>query len=426
MKGSYTPLIFPLTAMGGVIACHIWKWRGVAFFSAFLAMIMIYSLQQQSSQSWLWIIALSLSIASTFVVTVLCSEEANHAVEALNKDSCDHKQTLLHLNERYLKAQNKLIAEQNELNLQVNKLQEQLSEKEEKQHSNEQLIRLARHEITTTFVKQEKMLQQLSQLRQENAENEMRIEELQELVNPDTVNLYGKVVVQGLQGKLEAAHEIINSLSSVKESLEYQVDSLQQKLEGFIDLEDEKLLLLNKLATQNEIVDSLLCEKENVIEQYESLQKKHKDFMGLDHENQTLLQKLAHQNELVASLSLENKNLSEKLDQLSLMQQELSETTKNDKELRRVEGLYIQLKEQFAEKSEVLTSTRRALFITQEKLLVLQKDREEEKIDDDKESTESLRRLIAAAESELALVEHQHVLEVNRLHEVIESLMVQA
>ena len=82
------------------------------------------------------------------------------------------------------------------------------------------------------------------------------------------------------------------------------------------------------------------------------------------------------------------------------------------------------MRRQFAEKSEVLAATRRELFATQEKFLALQKDQEEARINDESESIQSLKRLLAEAENELACTEQVHALEIDRLHEVVESLIM--
>ena len=109
-----------------------------------------------------------------------------------------------------------------------------------------------------------------------------------------------------------------------------------------------------------------------------------------------------------------------------MKQNEVVEAVIDDRELRRIEGLYQQLRQQFADKSEVLSTTRKELFVTQEKLSALQKEMEEAKVYEDSETAESLQKLIAAAESELALSEQQHTTEISRLHEVIDSLMASA
>lgn len=681
LRSSATPLMLPVTAVGGLVACLAWKWRGVAFSSICLAGVLVYCLQMQPSQTWIWIIALTLSIASSFVVSVLCSEEAYHNWEALNKDSIDHKQTLAHLNERYQAAQSKLVAEQAELNSQVAQLQQQLSVKEDKQRSNEQLIKLARHEMTETFAKQERMLQELHQARQKNAAMEARIAELEELVNPELAQNYGKAVVQALEEKLEHAdqqahkaylrieaaesekQELKKTLLQMQEELEksamqevdklariekelanaqaalaameeneaglkaqiaqqkltlgtsqasfkenehmflHQIAQLQSTLNAIqevgeeneakfkeqieqhqsllnnakVEFEEseikyqneiaqhkqalskvhndfqeserklkeqiaqlqsasanihsdyhqnearlkeqmaEKELALNELQAlhfeaeeelekhvksleslhrkyedQNEKIieleqqlengafeaDKLQLQYEKLIQEKEALEQQHRAASKSENElrliNDHLLQQVAQleklreehhealqqlarfsesekenqqhhlanldlHNEAIALLRKEKEALSEQLQQLQQLQvkQEVPagvaaepvanvEVVTDSKEVRRIEGLYQQLRQQFAEKSETLSATRRELFATQEKLLALQKEHEEAAIDSGNETIESLQRVIAAAESELALLEHQHTVEINRLHEVIDSLMAHA
>jgi hypothetical protein len=298
LKSSFTPLMLPIIAVGGIVACNLWKWGGVAVSSILLAAVMVYSLQSQPSQTWIWTIALSLSIASTFVLTVLCSEEAYHALDSLSKDSTDHKQTLSLLNDRLQVVQSKLTAEQNEFALQRSQMQEQLAAKEEKQRSNEQLLKLARKEITSVLEKQEKLTQELLQANQKNAVMEAKILELQ----------------------------------------------------------------LNK--------------KEQEVQSKEEIETKR------DEEDQT--------------------------------------TDCSDAE--RIDSLYQQLRQQFAEKTKILSTTRRELFLAQEKLSVFQIDRVESKLNDGRETMEALRRISEEAARELALMEREHAIEVHHLHDVIEAL----
>lgn len=579
LRASFTPLMLPIIAIGGVVACNLWKWRGVAISSAFLAAMMLYSLQSQPSQSWIWTIALTLSIASMFVVTVLCSEEAYHAWDMLDQDSTDHKQTLSLLNERFQMIQDKLHAEQKELNGQISQLQQQLVVKEERQGTYEQLLKLARQEVTGSFTKQEKLLQELHQEREKNARMEAKIIGSQGFANDEKAS-DDQITIQELQSQIALSNDEIEQLKRALgeaearakiagqqiESLSNEITALndryasaaakiqsaegqyttlindlnqqlQMSLNEKIKLENTLLCLqeelemaalheqekvqqiekeqLNLQALQNTSEENELKYKEQIQafekhildlegqneklfelesklslahskieeftlqtqhwgtlqeeyhsekqralelenrlsdaysrieeftnqtqqwrdlqEEYHSAKQKIVDFQALEIENEELLQKLTHQKETVVQLSAEKEALLEQMQQLEMRQQEEKDLFQEEKEpvidhreVRRIEGLYQQLRQQFAEKSLVLSTTRRELFTTQEKLLALQKDREEAEIDSESETIESLHRLIAAAESELALTEHQHAIEINRLHEVIESLMVQA
>jgi hypothetical protein len=730
LNDAITPLILPIVAIIGTIASNLWKWRGVACSSAILALSMVYALQSHASQSWVWIIALTFAIATSFIITALCSEEAYHSWERLNKGSIDYKQAISHLNECYQAAQQKFAAEQNEWNSKLNQLQQQLADKEEKQRSNEQLIKLAKSQIKATLTKQEQLEQDLAKAHQNNATMEAKIRQFEALVDPTATLVDTSKEMEELQSKLEFAeneieqlhaqleethskeenaqwqieglsqeiirlkqsHEmeakntlmdmqkqhddVVSNLSSrleiavlekeanerkyssekiaiteaflnekqnleksilvlqeelenisredhekqerleianvtqkaleehlekalsqneslnqkseelkyyqkecetlqakletyidadqekqkqleiasvtqkaleehlekalsqneslnqkseelkyyqkecetlqakletyidadqekqkkleianvTKKTLEGQLEkalfqnellhqkneeltyyqkeceNLQAKLKNYIDADQENQELHEKLNQQNQILAIANHEKEHLLEQLERLHEKqteidllaHKKlqekyeklleenelleyqneelqklknengiiqqkleaFIATEQENEDLREKLNYQIETIATAISEKKCLLEQLQQLQEKQKENSESLMNSRELRRIEGLYLQLRQQFTEKSNVLLQTRRELFETQEKLLVFQKEREEAKIDDDKEINESLHRLITAAESEIALVEHQHALEINRLHEVIESLLV--
>lgn len=617
-----TPLILPLVAIIGAIASNLWKWRGVACSSAILALALVYALQSQTSQSWIWTISVTLSIATTFIITALCSEEAYHSWDKLNKGSMDHRQAISHLNECYQAAQQKFAEEQTEWSVKLNELEQQLAVKEEKQRSNEQLIRLAKAQITATLAKQEQLAKDLADTRQSNSAMKSKIRELEMLVDPEAIPLdmvkekeelqnqlasslaeieqlqaqieeaqlkeetalhqieglsqeililkqtserdsqtklneiqkKHAVVVDELTTRLEAAllenqanekkyisekQVIVEEVLKEKQTLENSFLRLQEEFEELSQQDQEKQQQIEMaLITQKEVQDQLqkvsfereslfqkVGEWEQLKKDNEVLQYKLEELMDIEQLNKDLQQQLKHQKQMAAIANNEKDELQEQLQQLldkqakiiHVQQKELQEqleqvlseneflvqkneeskslkndnealqqrlddyidveqvntelrlllklqnqeteaakekieqlqellnksaevasdqqnellsqesenheTMVNTRELRKAEGLYQQLREQFAEKSDILSQTRRELFATQEKLLAMQKENDEAAIDDDKETNESLIRLIAEAESELAMVEHQHSMEINHLHEVIESLM---
>jgi hypothetical protein len=359
LKSSFTPLMLPIIAVGGIVACNLWKWGGVAVSSILLAAVMVYSLQSQPSQTWIWTIALSLSIASTFVLTVLCSEEAYHALDSLSKDSTDHKQTLSLLNDRLQVVQSKLTAEQNEFALQRSQMQEQLAAKEEKQRSNEQLLKLARKEITSVLEKQEKLTQELLQANQKNAVMEAKILELQ-------LNNKEREVHSKEKGQVESLSREISVLNRHKDHLEAALNEMKTKQDKLLEMTEG----------QNEALNRLSAEKELLLKQIQEMEAKR------DEENETT----------------------------------------DCSDAKQVDSLYQQLRQQFAEKTKILSTTRRELFLAQEKLSVFQIDRVESKLNDGRETMEALRRISEEAARELALMEREHAIEVHHLHDVIEAL----
>lgn len=346
LRSSFTPLLLPITAVAGVVVCNLWKWRGVAVSSAILGSIMVYVLQSQPSHSWIWTIALSLTIASTFVLTVLCSEEAYQALNQLNKDSSDHKQTLSLLNERLHLMQTKMTAEQNEFILQKNQWQEQLTAKEEKQRFNEQLLKLARNEITTALKKQETVLQELFKANEKKAAMEAKIAELQ---------------------SLQVSHDHV---------LQEEHQTLQQ----------EQQKLFETIALQNEAMMAMTSEKDALMKQMHRQQ-----------------------------LEVEHQEKSEAINHSEIAEVE---------EVGPIKHLYHQLREQFAEKSEILNQTRKELFLSQEELLAFQIERKEAETDENRETMEWIRIFANEAERELNLMEYNHSVEVCHLQEVIASLLL--
>lgn len=318
----------------GVAACNLWRWKGVAVSSAILAAIMIYALQSQASHSWVWTITLSLTIASTFVLNVLCIEEAQQALSQYSKDSTDHKHSIFLLNEKLQIIQAKLTSEQNEFKIQKEKWQEQLTAKEEKQKSNEQLIKLARKEITNALEKQEKLLQELYQSSKKNEYLEAKIVELQNFINNKVTELNDQFAQEKASLK-EASQELAEMMAIQKEVIEI--------------ISSDKALLMKQIH-----------EKENAKEEVNPTQ--------------------------------EQQNLF---------------------------SLYHQLKRQFEEKSQTLAATRKELFLTQEKLLALQKDNEEAQLDEGKEVIKAFYQFSSQVEKEFSILEQEHVSEIDHLHELI-------
>ena len=133
-----------------------------------------------------------------------------------------------------------------------------------------------------------------------------------------------------------------------------------------------------------------------------------------------------HREESEKRFSDERHEMQVALAQLKVENEQLQVAPKESvdvKEMRRLDGLYRQLREQFVEKTEVLAATRRELFSAQERLAALQKDVEESRVNEAKDVDISLQQLLAEAESELQNTEAEHAAEVARLHEVIDSLM---
>jgi tRNA C32,U32 (ribose-2'-O)-methylase TrmJ len=103
--------------------------------------------------------------------------------------------------------------------------------------------------------------------------------------------------------------------------------------------------------------------------------------------------------------------LDQALQEISSLRQPSQGDGEMERLLRRTEGMYQQLREQFVEKSELLESTRKQLFHAQEALLFLEKERKEE---ENEPYVESLKALTTENE---ALCQ-----ETELLHQIIDRL----
>lgn len=92
---------------------------------------------------------------------------------------------------------------------------------------------------------------------------------------------------------------------------------------------------------------------------------------------------------------------------------------------RRIESMYIQLKEQFQEKSAVLDATRRELFHAHEQLLKYQKEQEEKTIFGQTELEEYLQSDLLQLEQQYEQMQRNYQQEVEELNQIVEHLLHQ-
>lgn len=380
LNSTSTPLAFPIIALAGMIASHLRTWTGVAIFSAILMLAMLYFLQTQPSSLWIWTIALSLSIAATFVTTALCSDEAYHTWDTLKQDEIDHRQTIIHLNEKVQLLQNRPGHENKEPYSQVNALQEQLYAQEKQRQ-----------------IDQEKLQASAKQLRE--YEEKRHFQEEQHQID---------------QGKLQVFAEQLGEYQEKLDRHEEQRRLVQEKLQAFTDQQkgyEEKLRFHQE---QQQIYET----KQRA---YEDKQRANEQILKLArHEVATAYSNQEKLTQEIEGLQREYEKLKNAQEE---QRQQPAEGIVEMRELRRIEGLYQQLRTQFEEKNEVLNATRKELFVTQEKLLAAQKDLEEAPLKNDNATVKSLRQQLVDAEEERIALENQYTSEVQQLHELVDSLM---
>jgi len=131
----------------------------------------------------------------------------------------------------------------------------------------------------------------------------------------------------------------------------------------------------------------------------------------------------------IQQLSNEKDALAEKLHQFShaIPQDRPIDSTvelvEADRALRRIKGMYEQLKSQFHEKSTILDETRRQLFLVEEKLLLCQIESQEKERYEYSELEAELQKQLIATHQDSKKMYQEACHEIEALHEIIANLL---
>jgi len=190
-----------------------------------------------------------------------------------------------------------------------------------------------------------------------------------------------------------------------KKELSAQIHELKQTIQSF---ETEK----KKLEQEFHVIQEQLSFLKNGNQQNEKLLKQQcaEDFKTKEIEFETVL------NEKIEEI----KEWQSKLELASLNKD--TSKTEIDLELHRTKSLYLQLKQQFQKKSQVLDQTRQELFVAQENALALQKNLEESEQFSTSESEELLQKAYTNLIQEFEVTQKESNFELEQLQSIIAHL----
>lgn len=277
---------------------------------------------------------------------------------------------------------------------------------------------------TQEVLKEKEALQTRLSALQAELENvrKQRSTEYAEL-NTQLTNLRNKA--DALTAEKEALHSQRNTLQSELETIRKQSSSEQHALHAQLtQLQNRAEALSAEKETLNVQLSHLQTELENIREQHKQRSTEYAE----------LNTQLTNLQNKADSLSVEKERSLQELQALRAERDSIARDIQANGHSfegfsseaaawRQAEAKYTQLQGQFADKSAVLDATRRELFVTQEKLLQLQKEMEESQTYTINEAeaalTQQLIQLDTQAKSELA----DYQKEVAALHEIITALM---
>lgn len=211
-----------------------------------------------------------------------------------------------------------------------------------------------------------------------------------------------------------AAEDAEEAFQSERSALLITIETLKGEVQRASDALAAKEHLLGLTRDEIGVID---VDRQRVMKSFVETQRVNDDMKQKINDLTIQIQETTQQqsqelNEYIKTLE------SEKEQALSNYQKLVEEVAEN-REVRRMQGFYNQLREQFEEKSKVLDETRRELFAAQEKVASAEHASSSHDLIYNKAHDEYCKQLLAAAAEEVEHLEQ----EIVHLQAVIDSLM---
>lgn len=345
------------TAFLGWVICFRFREVGLVVATALLAGVLGYNFLTEDIPAWeLW---LGSSLELSFIVAVLTSKESfeafQEACRSVSKNALDEIEDWKLKIEEAVSRKEAVVSELKGLQEKLLSLQDSLKVQTEQGEMFERLLERARNEVVQVTREKEDLA--LNYIKEK--QRALKFEEA-----------------------VSAGNEEIDVFSRLNLQLEFDLKEMQKFAAGKEQALHQKTL---------EVLD-----REWKIERLEDQMKS----AAGDQEGK--LQSLGEQLEALIDRL---KNLQAEKDDLEKALEEAlkpADGVVDSRELKRVSGLYHQLRSQFSEKSKALDETRAELFKVQEAFLLLQKKVEEEYIFDQNQAFSAYEAHISELEAQIA------------------------
>lgn len=349
--------------------------------------------------------------------------------ESLSHEMADHIETLSKEKELLQSA--------------LNKIQVELSESREMQRHTLLEVKNLQSNTDMLQIEKEQVQQEMAALTLEKGDLQNEFREAQSLAKQMQTEIHK------LQAEKTAQQESVNKLQLESRDWQNKLVSSQQELHRLVSektaLQDTLTKLQNDLKELQARSAQSQQEWQQHIKDKETMQH---NLTALQSELEQLREQHKQRAMDYAELNMQLANLQNKADLLSVEKehslQELQalraerdalakETQENghtyegissqSSAWRQAEAKYTQLQGQFAEKSAVLDNTRKELFLTQEKLLQLQKEIDEAQTYNINEAEAALTQQLIQLDKQSKCEVADYQKEVAALHEIITALM---
>ncbi len=445
----------PVCVLMGIPLCMKWRMRGLVVAIAVLLAIMVIFYSRWEMEERYWHIGMGLAMAFSLAVLTLALEEFGSLINQLQRESQGRLDNFLYLNEKMKAAEQEWSVEKGVLQSQIQALTLDYTQTQEDKQFLQKLTQLAKEELITLRTQYERLLEDLAQKKQQIAQLKERTEEteatLQELINGETEQLLQKwtaslvanhqVELDQLKAQQNSIENQLQQITQEKELITIDLEQVQRDLEAchqqimkdaedlnqahmrerqYIGIEQEKRLIIQDLeqtrAREHQLQQSYI-QQELILSQH--LEANHCLQVELAEKEACMQQVKSEYDHICQQLEQVRQDIevyrkqAEELSQLQIKEELMQSALKSSQKevrlpyapgnTRKIEVMYLQLQEQFQEKSLVLAATRRQLFYTQEQVLSLQREKEEEQYVESREEEillqKELNRLIKEFES---------------------------
>lgn len=393
LKAAAVHWLLPFIAITAIPLCWRWRWSGLVVSVSCVAAFIGMAYQKAPLSEILWFSGFSLSLSLAYVTTLLAWSEV--------ESSAPHPETLS-LAEPIPETVQQI--DKTPFEDQIHALTESLN-----------AMRIANQEYADTLYSQHMQYETL------NNEKEGMQEEIQMIQHElQTALAKQESLVEDLIGRdhqISTLTEQLTTSSALIQSLKNDVANANKERDRLTDIQADHGREL-----------SLLQEKKALIEQAaQASLVMSEEWQAKAQSLETELTKAGESKEMLSStVNFLTKQLEETQSQseqlqttVKLLEKQLAESGyerdqlgKLKKNTRSVESMYIQLKKQFEEKSKTLDDTRRELFLVNERVLSMEREREEQRTYG--EGSEGLKSLLETQ----ALLEE----EIEHLNDLVAAL----
>lgn len=419
IKFPYDYAYLPLLGLMGIALCWKWPRLGLAISLSLISATLFYKFTTIPPDQRLWHFGLGFSLTLTFIVSALSFEEIE-AHQDFNQQDSIHN-----LTDALKKADEQIQHERNALSIQRELFEKTISEQKTQLQHNLNTIELLQSELLQSHLEKEKITEELFQKQAEFSSIQAQLKEaLIQSENHATDNLVSsndRKEIEQLIAKLSERENHIAELHLQLQEVREELQKTKKKIDGYIQeiasekehynaqklyseqAQKEQTTLQTINQELQEHLETLNREKDLLSSSLQKLQIERTALQEQDQHHQALIdshekmiellkhtmqeqeQRMGHEKEELVkttqkalALSDEAANKQKQLDESILNQIEIEKRFTEATQLaKRYEGMYLQLRQQFTEKSTLLDEARRERFLAEEQLLGLKHEQKE-------------------------------------------------